>query len=275
MLLKSIQKIEKSKYKGKVLNIEVADDNSYVTNAFVVHNCDPTRAGDKFFDVDMVRALLKEATPPERKSGISRFWANYDPSKRYGIGVDLSDGVGKDSCAYVMFDFKSGTQVASADANDIGPDLFTYEAIKVGQQFGDCILAPETNNTCGGIAVRVLKEENYPNIYQKEVTDKINQVTSKTVGWHTNSKSKPDMFYEFRKDFNDGHITILDDRILREMLAFTNSDLQDARTSAVTRHFDLLVATCIAWQMKDHSGHTEKVRDFYANLGSTRRIAAN
>lgn len=237
--------------------------------------CDPMRAGDKFFDVERVRALLKEVEQPTHKAGISRFWANYDPSHRYGVGIDLSDGVGKDSCAYVLFDFKTGTQIASADANDIAPDIFTYEAIKVGQEFGNCILAPETNNTCGGIAVRVLKEENYPNIYQKEITDKINNVSSKVIGWHTNSKSKPNMFYEFRKDFNEGYITIKDERILKEMLAFTNSDLQDARTQAITRHFDLLTATCIAYQMKDHAGHSEKVRDFYANMKGRRKTAAS
>ena len=74
------------------------------------------------------------------------------------------------------------------------------------------------------------------------------------------------MFYEFKKDFNDGLIKIKDERILREMLAFTKLDLRDARNSAITRHFNLLTATTIAYQMKDHAGQAEGVKNFYANL---------
>jgi len=237
--------------------------------------CDPTRTGDKFFDITKVRSMLEEAVPPTKVSSSVRYWADYDPSHRYGAGIDLSDGIGKDSCAVTLFDFKLGEQVASADENNIAPDLFTYEAIRLGREFGNCILAPETNNTCGGIAVRVLKEEQYPNVYQKELTDNVNNTFSKVLGWHTNSKTKPDMFYEFRKDFNDGLIKIKDERLLREMLAFTKADLKDARASAVTRHFDILTSACIGWQMKDHAGQNESVRDFYANLQGKKRLASS
>jgi hypothetical protein len=237
--------------------------------------CDPTRTGDKFFDIALVKAMLEQATEPERKVGYTRRWASYNPAHRYGTGVDLSDGVGKDSCALVMFDFTSGEQIASADENEVGPDLFTYEAVTLGQEFGNAIIAPETNNTCGGIAVAALKDRQYPNIYQKEVKDTIGNSISKVVGWHTNGKTKPEMFYDFRRDFNDGLITINDERILREMMQFTKSDLQNARASAVTRHFDLLIATCIAYQMKDHAGNNAKVSDFYANLRGGRRLASS
>jgi len=184
-----IDKIEPSIYIGEVCNIEVEEDNSYVTESFVVHNCDPTRTGDKFFDITKVKAMLERATPPTKTSGLIRQWDVYNPSHRYGAGEDLSDGIGKDSCAFAMFDFKQGKLVVSADDNLTPPDLFTYEAIRVCGEFGNCIFAPETNNTCGGIAVRVLKEEQYPNIYQKEVTDKVNNVISTILGWHTNRKS--------------------------------------------------------------------------------------
>lgn len=269
-----IDSIKPSAYKGEVINLEVADHNSYTLDGFVVHNCDPTRTGDKFFDIAKVKAMLEQAQEAERKSGYVRLWKTYDPSHRYGVGIDLSDGVGKDSCALVMFDFKSGHQIASADENELAPDLFMYEAMNIGAEFGNCILAPETNNTCGGIAVNTLKEKQYPNVYQKEVTDSVNNVISKILGWHTNSKTKPDMFYDFKRDFNDGLIHINDERILKEMLAFTKADLGNTKTSAVTRHFDLLMATCIAWQMKNHAGANENVKDFYANLRGNRKTAS-
>lgn len=235
--------------------------------------CDPARSGSKFFDVVLVREMLAECEEPLKKVGYTRRWDDYNPAHRYGMGVDLSNGIGKDSCAMVLFDFTTGLVVMSADNNEIGPDMFTYEAINVGQEFGNCIIAPEINNTCGGIAISALKEKNYPNIYQKEITDNVNNVLTKTLGWYTSGKSKNDMLYDLKRDFNDGHITIKDERILKEMLAFTFTDLDDKHKSTVTRHFDLLMATAIAYQMDKFAGGNAKVADFYANLRGTKKLA--
>jgi len=50
-----------------------------------------------------------------------------------------------------------------------------------------------------------------------------------------------------------GLIKIYDINILKEMKAYTNNDLQEMTSGLITRHFDLLMATCIAWQMKDYA----------------------
>lgn len=228
--------------------------------------CDPTRSGDRFFDADRVGADLAGAEEPTRTSAGVRYWGSYQSHHRYGGGADLSDGVGKDSCALGLFDFTTGELVASADDNQTAPDLFTMEFARVGREFGNCILAPEINTTSGGIAISTLKDLEYPSLYQRELTDKTGFVLSNQLGWHTNAKTKPQMFYEFRRDYNDGLIKIRDARVLREMKAFTKADLRDSRTAAVTRHFDLLTAVCIAWQMRDHAEGSGKVSTFYQNL---------
>jgi len=71
---------------------------------------------------------------------------------------------------------------------------------------------------------------------------------------------------DFRRDFNNGLIKILDERILKEMKAFSNNDLADNTVGLATRHFDLMIAACIAWQMKDQAAHSSKVTDFYSNM---------
>ena len=228
--------------------------------------CDPTRTGDKFFDVDRVNEDLEAAQEPIKTSAGARYFANYLPHHRYGIGLDLSDGVGKDSCALALFDFTCGELVVTAADNQPAPDLFTYEAVRVGREFGNCIIAPEINNTAGGIAIAALKDQSYPQVYQRELIDKVGNTLSKTLGWRTDAKTKPQMFYEFRKDYNDGLIKIRDARVLKEMKAFTKADLRDAKTAAVTRHFDLLTAACIAWQLKAVAEAASGVRDFYRNL---------
>jgi hypothetical protein len=234
--------------------------------------CDPTRVGDKFFDVDRVNGDIANASEPIKESAGIRYWADFMPHHRYGIGEDLSDGVGADSCALALFDFTTGDLVASADDNEMAPDLFTYEVARVGREFGNCIIAPEINNTCGGIAISTLKDTQYPQIYVKEVFDKVGNFLSTQLGWESNRKTKPMMYYEFRKDYNDGLIKIHDIRVLKEMKAYTKADLSDARSaSSVTRHFDLLTAVVISWQMKDVAKIAGDVKKFYANLANRER----
>lgn len=234
--------------------------------------CDPTRVGNKFFDIDRIEADLLAAEEPKRTSAGVRYWGDYMPHHRFGIGGDLSDGIGKDSCALALFNFTTGLLTATADDNNTPPDLFTHEIARVGSEFGNCIVAPEINNTCGGIAIHTLKEVNYPNIYQLHVEDKAGNVLSTQLGFKTDSKTKPQIFYAFRKDYNDGLIKILDARVLKEMKNFTKADLSDERrTGAVTRHFDLLRSVVIAWKMNDYAIIGGDVKDFYANLANRKR----
>lgn len=239
--------------------------------------CDPTRVGDKFFDIDRIEYDLKNALTPIKQSAGVRYFAKdgrtlYLPHHRFGMGVDLSDGVGKDSCALSVFNYTTGELAASADDNHTAPDLFTYEAIRVGQEFGQCIIAPEVNNTCGGIAIATLKDKSYPNIYIREIDTKLHNVVTNEYGWKTTSKTKPQMFYDFRKDYNDGLIKIYDERVLKEMKSFTKADLKDASPGAVTRHFDLLTSVAIAWQMKDHAQQADSIKSFYNNLSQKRTV---
>lgn len=240
--------------------------------------CDPTRVGDKFFDIDRIEADLKKCRPPDRISAGVRYWAKdgkniYLPHHRYGEGLDLSDGVGKDSCALSAFNFTLGFLTASYDSNTTPPDLFTYEAMRVGSELGNCIIAPEINNTAGGIAISTLKEKNYPNIYQREIDTQLHNIVSKELGWRTDRKTKPQMAYEFRKDYNDGLIEILDERLLREMKAFTKADLKEASPGAVTRHFDLLTSAFIAYQTKDVARQADDIKSFYSNLSQKKSTA--
>jgi hypothetical protein len=74
------------------------------------------------------------------------------------------------------------------------------------------------------------------------------------------------MFMDFKRDYNDGLINIYDLDVLKEMKAYNNTDLTETTTGLITRHFDLLTAVVIAWQMKNHSATGPKIKDFYKNL---------
>jgi hypothetical protein len=222
--------------------------------------CDPQRSGAKYFDQDRIRHDLTMIKAPERNSGAVRYWSSYLPSNAYGIGADTSEGKGLDSCAMALFDYTTGTLVGTFNDNTIMPDLFAFELVRVGREFGNCVLAPEVNNTSGGMVIQVLKQKEYPNIHRKTLTDRMNNVLTKQLGWHTNSKTKPQMLAELRRDYNNGLIHIYDEQVLKEMRAFNINDVADDTPGLATRHFDLLMAVAIAWQMRNFA-YPEEMED--------------
>jgi hypothetical protein len=72
------------------------------------------------------------------------------------------------------------------------------------------------------------------------------------LGWETNGATKYSILNDLRTAVEDGHLLIQDERILLEMKSFTFTDAADLGRSRVghfTNHFDLLMATAIAWEM--------------------------
>jgi hypothetical protein len=164
-----------------------------------------------------------------------------------------------------------GTLVATYFNNNIPPDLFGHELMRVGREFGNCILAPEANNT-GHATLAAIR--GYNNIFtQRDDSKRALRVTEK-LGWRTTRKSKPQMFFDFRKDYNDGLIKIYDKNVLKEMRSFTTMDLTDTSVGIVTRHFDLLMAVVIGWQMRKYaavmyteSEYIEEDKPLYSDIG--------
>jgi hypothetical protein len=221
--------------------------------------CDPTRADASFFDRAKVDADIATAKQPHKESAGVRYWGEYQPHHIFGIGADTSEGIGRDANTLALWDFGTmpndvGILTATYFNNNIPPDLFGHELMRVGAEFGNCIIAPESNNT-GHATIAAMR--GYPNIFTQRTQGNRTIRTTEKFGWNTNKKTKPLMFFDFRKDYNDGLIKIYDINVLKEMRSFTTMDLSDTKLSLVTRHFDLLMAVVIGWQMRKYAQMTE------------------
>lgn len=232
--------------------------------------CDPTRTSDKFFDITRIEEDMKNTHQPSTESAGVKYWSYYLPHHRYGIGADTSEGVGRDSNTMALWDFTDGSLVATYHNNQIAPDMFGHELMRVGREYGNCIIAPERNNT--GYAT-IVAMNTYPNIYTERRMGTTQTKNTDKLGWITNRKTKPQMFFEFRKDYNDGLIRIRDKDVLKEMKSYTTADLIGDGGGLVTRHFDLLTAVVIGWQMKNYAGYAvtesvfEEERCTYDDIG--------
>ena len=210
-------------------------------------------SGNKFFDQDLILNL----TAGVKEGSTVGHWTYYDeyhPGHNYGLGADVSEGIGRDSNTITVWDFTSVKPkvVAEYENNRIAPDLFAYEIKNGGEKYGMAIVAPERNNM-GHATITELKKI-YPieNIYQYEVLDKDTKIKTHKLGWETNLVSKPRMMYEFQRAVYNDLVEIPSRPLLAEMRTYNLEDLQEVkRDDGTTTHWDRLMSAAIGFQMKN------------------------
>jgi len=217
--------------------------------------CEPSAGADIFFDRATLDRQIKKT--PVKVVADFKIFHQYDPSHRYGIGADVAGGVGLDSSTSVVIDFSTipNRVVATFKSNTIKPDVFGYELIREADMYGRPIIAPENNKF--DMCIGVLKAQGYDSIYFTEVKETRAGLAPKirTFGWNTNSMTKPKMLFELKKAVEDGHLELSDPDLIAELRSYTRDDLMDKDEDVrlTTRHFDILIACAIAYQMRNWS----------------------
>jgi len=177
------------------------------------------------------------------------------PSHAYALGADVAEGIGQDSSTGVLIDFTPNPAevVATYQDNTVAPDILAHELINTAKMYNNCLIAPERNNH-GFATITVLKDK-YANIYTERKRDKTQDKVTDKLGWHTNALTKPQMLYALRDAINEKLLIIRDRRLLRELRTYDQRDLSQIRfDEEQSKHWDLLIACAIAWQMKTEAG---------------------
>lgn len=243
--------------------------------------CEPSAGTDVFFDRSSVDRQQKKSVL--REVAGFRMFHGYDPSHRYGGGADIAGGVGLDSSTSVFIDFGTipAKVVATYQSNSIEPDVFGHELIRQADFFGRPILAPENNKF--DMCIGVLKAQGYEKIYFTEQADKklvLGRQGLHTYGWNTNATTKPKMLFDLKKAVEDGQLELSDPNLIAEVRAYSRDDLMDRDEDVrlTTRHFDLLIAAAIAFQLRnlaeptrDQRQHAEDYFEERRNLSSSPR----
>jgi hypothetical protein len=97
-------------------------------------------------------------------------------------------------------------------------------------------------------------------------------------GWSTNSLTKSKMLSDLREAIESGLIALNDPDLINEAKGYTRNDLIDNPVDIrlTTRHFDILTAVAIAWQMRNHARPkkeeytpyiTEQTPTIYSDIG--------
>jgi hypothetical protein len=220
--------------------------------------CKPSASMDVQFDRDILERM--RVLSPIREIGGFKIYSDYDPSHRYASGHDVAGGVGLDSSTSVFMDFHTfPVQVVGTYKNNtIKPDVFADEIEREGNYFSNPLVAIEKNNH-GHATIARAKQLGLSLYMTRPKPTKINYTPPMEYGWHTNAVTKPKMIFDFVKAVENGHIELNDFDLINECKSYTRDDLMDKEEDPRlnTRHFDLLMAAAICYQMKDHAKHKE------------------
>ena len=207
-------------------------------------------SGNKLFGGEIIDAQReKYMQDPIVVDGDFMIYRRFVSSHIYGLGADVSVGVKRDSSTIVVIDFNTGETVLTYRSNTIDPVLFAHDIKRAALMFGGCIAAPEANSV--GMTTCVTLNAIYPYIYTQVREGLLEEVASNKLGWLTTSATKPRVMYEMSEAVENDELKLVDEGILLEAKKFNKEDTLSVRTDEnTTRHFDLLTAAAIAFQMR-------------------------
>ena len=222
--------------------------------------------GERFFDVGLIEQRMtvlrnkqwqdKDIKKPDYQKidGDWSIWGEFKEGDRYAIASDVAEGYGLDSSTIEIWNLDTGDQIMEFESNQVPPDLlakYMFEKYKEAKKKGARVIVVPERNSIGVAAVNELKSLNCFDIFREKSVDKITERPVAKYGWHTNSKTKPIMLFDFKRDFKAGLIGVMSIKLLREMKSFSNHEvtntLYDPETS---QHHDRLMGALIAWQMR-------------------------
>lgn len=226
--------------------------------------CKPAASKDVYFaresvdkqtewgDVNGVRQPIYK-TPIDEIGGL-KFWKKFRPENRTVSASDVGGGVGLDSSTNVVIDLDCipAQVIATYRNNEIKPDAHAHVLAKQNKQyFGACYTAIEKNYGSTNDIFKTL----YPSamIHKTQRSEgKIKYAASIEYGWETNGSTKGSMLADFCKAVEDGLLDLNDPALIEETRSYTTADLMDREIDPrmTTRHYDLLMAACIAWHVR-------------------------
>lgn len=226
--------------------------------------CRPSASKDIMYDRETLEKM--EVRLPVKTSAGFKMYRNFDPSHRYASGHDVAGGVGLDSSTSVFIDFDTipAQVVGVFNSNTIKPNTFGDEIARESDMFGGSLAAIERNSMGSDTVSRAKQLE--INLYRTEKGDAdITGAIPTQYGWHTNAATKPKMLFALGKAIENGWLVLNDPDLIRECMAYTRNDLieEEKDPRLTTRHFDLVIACAIAWQMKDFAEINAPIEDDY------------
>ncbi len=175
------------------------------------------------------------------------------PGRTYVISADAAGGgqtEEDDYAAAIVLDVVTGDQIAVLRAR-IGPEELADQVAWASRYFNDAEVGPE--NLGHGLAVIQRLRDRHPLVplWHRAYDPKTTRwLYSETIGFATNTTTRPLVFDTFRSDWLEGRIVIHDLRVLEDMLSIINKRGRGPEAAGTKDHDDTVIASGIACIMR-------------------------
>ncbi len=162
----------------------------------------------------------------------------------YVAASDTSHGMGKDYAVTVVMNVRTGVVVADIFSNRLSPEELALHSVRLLGLYNNPKWYPEDNDW-GRVTITTAQNLGYKNIGYSD--DKMTK-----LGWHTEEKSRTDLFGGLIPAINNHQITVYNkDGVKQFYDVIRNPDKNGRIEASGTRHDDYPMAVGIAWVMKD------------------------
>lgn len=277
------KKLETNKKPLEVFNLGVEEDESYVADSVVVHNCSFNASGDTFVKTEYLNIIEAGVREPIAKHPIYDdcwIWKYPVSGHKYLIAADVSRGNAGDFSTFHVFDTTTD-EVVCEYKGKVYPDVLAEILIDVGTKYGMALLCPELN-TYGAHTASVLKSKNYPNLYyEKEhkniymaYMDQETKSSDELPGWTSGPKSRDEVIAKLESVLRNQVIRLPSKRLVNELKTFV---WRNNKAQAMKGYNDdLVMALAIGVNLYENSGRVQYSQEEIAKgLISGMSVASN
>jgi len=207
------------------------------------------------FDLKVLDEMAEDTRNPVKIDDVSidplivHIYQKFHIGEYYIASSDTSHGIGKDFNVTTVMNVKTGAVVADIMDNTISPEELALHSVKLLDLYKNPLWFIEDNDW-GRVTITTAQTLGYKNFgYRDENKTKI--------GWHTEERSRFDLFGGLIPAINNRQITIFNSSGLKQFYDIIRNIDKNGRIEAMgARHDDYPVAVGIAWAKKDEV-HTE------------------
>jgi len=207
--------------------------------------------------------ITKEQTKITWKTGNFGELYNEEPieGERYGIGVDVAEGLEKGDYTVAQIIKKSTGKQIGIYRTKIPIINATEEIVKLAAKYNNAILAIEDNSI--GVAAIQIAKKRYNNLYRRKVLDKKTDVWTEKLGWRTTKRTKPLAIRELELALRDRSVLLTDPTTRRELWQYEYDDKGNTNAPQGSYYDDCVMSFAIAWQalsqVKNPESRSERI----------------
>lgn len=204
-------------------------------------------AGRNVFHIsDLQKHTLSH--PVDRKWSDLLIWDKPLKDFKYVLGVDPAEGLGGDNSVIEVFNAYTGEQCAEYATNHMPPGDLGLLAMEIGKMYNNALIVVEANNH-GHATLQALRNK-YWNLYYRKAFDKVTDEQRDSLGWVTNSTSKPRLVDNLEEAVRTQSISLKSEDLVKEMKIFVQTDEPNKKGFGAegSGHDDRVIATGLCVQ---------------------------